>query len=93
MAVLVGLWLLDLAHEVGPLPHLGGVSHDLRSHLAEVIVVERGVLAGAGLDDHLDVAVHQLPDTVRRECDPVLGILHLRRDPHRSDGHQRVPNW
>ena len=56
----VGLRLLHLADEPGPLPHLGGRVDHLGAGAAVGVVGDAGAGAGAGLHQHLDAARFEL---------------------------------
>ena len=74
--LLLGLFDLD-DHLLRP--GVGGSGHDVGAGGPVVVVVDRGALAGAGLDEDVDAVAFELADTVGRHRHPVLGGLDLLR--------------
>ena len=93
---LVGLRLLDLADEVGPPPHVSARGHDRRAGRGVLVVGDRRLPPGIGLDQHVDAVLGQLAHTVRRDRDAVLVVLDLggntdgERHGRPSDGAHRA---
>jgi hypothetical protein len=81
VAGLVGLRLLDLAHDVRPSPDLVCARDHLGASGTVGLVAEAGPLPGALLHEHLDAVGLQLPHPVGRDRHPALVGLHLGGDP------------
>ena len=72
--------LLDLHQQFAFAPHLRGVGEEPRPDGGVGVVGEARTDAGAGLDEHVVPARHQLARAGRSERHPAFGLLDLLHD-------------
>ena len=92
--VLGGLRLLDLHHEVGPAPDIGGGVYDLRAELFVLRVGKRALFTGSRFDEHLMPSFNQRSDSARNQAYASLVILDFLRNANDHGLDSGFPaNW